>query len=510
MVKRALFALTVIALAMVTGLVVRGRSVDLGAAGAAPTVVVPARLASPTVADMARPGRSIPSVTASAPPVSESVSSISPVAMRLSPTVRATEVAATVAIAPIPCTVAATPAASAPVGSVGKLAFVQQGDIWVQNLPDGKPQRLTTGGRKSDVKWSTSGQWLAYRDGEALWVMSSSGRSSRQVTPNWDIQFAWSPVGDRIAVEGRDGLFTEDATGTKRFVIVPPTGSDLANVYGVAWSPAGDWLAYGRIDDFADASIQCGRCEHNTLWRAHPDGSGAIRLADAGRPSMYRFNAIGWSPDGAHIIVNTSIGASLDSDGTGIEAIPATGGAPTLRSGVMVAAEITDYAWAPDGQHLALVEGYGRSLTDNKAIYLHSLAGESIPLSDPGRVDLNPAWSPSAYGAPGLIAYSSAPVQAAFYMPDPTHLPPPRQIWLMSADGSHKCQLTDAPGSADTAPQWSTDGGYLLFARRTGDVEQLWLTDVTGTKPRLIVGEVSGTPGTYLDHLYDWWKGAHP
>src|SRR5512139_2453961 len=44
---------------------------------------------------------------------------------------------------------------------VGRVAYVQGGDIWIKVLPDGKPQRLTTDGRNREPRWSPSGEWLA-------------------------------------------------------------------------------------------------------------------------------------------------------------------------------------------------------------------------------------------------------------------------------------------------------------------------------------------------------------
>jgi hypothetical protein len=40
---------------------------------------------------------------------------------------------------------------------LGKVAYVQGGDIWTKVLPDGEPQRLTNDGRSIAPKWSPSG-----------------------------------------------------------------------------------------------------------------------------------------------------------------------------------------------------------------------------------------------------------------------------------------------------------------------------------------------------------------
>jgi hypothetical protein len=67
-----------------------------------------------------------------------------------------------------------------PTLGLGKLAYVQGGDIWVKTLPDGEPQRLTADGRNREPRWSPSGQWLAFRKGDyQVWVMRADGSAAR-------------------------------------------------------------------------------------------------------------------------------------------------------------------------------------------------------------------------------------------------------------------------------------------------------------------------------------------
>ena len=54
--------------------------------------------------------------------------------------------------------------------NLGRLAYVQGGDIWVKTLPYGPPQRLTTDGRNKEPSWSPSGDWLAFRKERQLIV----------------------------------------------------------------------------------------------------------------------------------------------------------------------------------------------------------------------------------------------------------------------------------------------------------------------------------------------------
>jgi Tol biopolymer transport system component len=45
--------------------------------------------------------------------------------------------------------------------SLGMLAYVEEGDLWVKLLPGGRAQRLTTSGHTTAPGWSPSGRWLA-------------------------------------------------------------------------------------------------------------------------------------------------------------------------------------------------------------------------------------------------------------------------------------------------------------------------------------------------------------
>ena len=85
----------------------------------------------------------------------------------------------------------------------------------------------------------------------------------------------------------------------------------------------------------------------------------------------------------------------------------------------------------------------------------------------------------------------------------------------MKPDGTEKHRLTAEQGFDDERPEWSRDGGEILFARMAGDTPQLWLMRADGANPRRVVDSLSPSPGelgTYGYHewarLYDWWRHA--
>jgi len=50
-------------------------------------------------------------------------------------------------------------------GDLGKIAYVQGGDLWVKSLPDGAPLRIAAGA--THLRWSPSGSWLLVAKGRS-------------------------------------------------------------------------------------------------------------------------------------------------------------------------------------------------------------------------------------------------------------------------------------------------------------------------------------------------------
>ena len=135
-----------------------------------------------------------------------------------------------------------------PTPSLGKLAYVQGGDIWVKTLPDGEPQRLTTDGRNREPRWSPSGQWLAFRKGEhQVWLMSADGNDARSLNEDAAVgPFAWVPVSDRLAYVASGEMRAINADGTDPATLVPQSlpDRDPGQVGHIIWAPDGSCIAY--------------------------------------------------------------------------------------------------------------------------------------------------------------------------------------------------------------------------------------------------------------------------
>jgi Tol biopolymer transport system component len=69
---------------------------------------------------------------------------------------------------------------------LGKVVYVQDGNLWVKVLPDGKPHQLTDDGTNSYPRWSSSGEWLSSTHGSIggggeIRVMHTDGTSTRRL-----------------------------------------------------------------------------------------------------------------------------------------------------------------------------------------------------------------------------------------------------------------------------------------------------------------------------------------
>jgi Tol biopolymer transport system component len=428
---------------------------------------------------------------------------------------------------------------SVPAG-LGKLAYVLDGTIWVKDLPNGTPQRITS--QASSPRWSPSGQWLTFRSGKTLGVMRADGSDARLFT-NAD-QLVWSPVADRLAyttfgAETAGGvpagtLVVENADGSQRKAVAHwSSASDWD--FGV-WEPA--WSADGTSMAYVEQSGPAGPSPVDAgIWRVPADGSSPpTEVFRAPNPTQEGVGVIGWTRDGAIVFCPLSWlpsdrypEESVSSDGVPLREVrPDTGQvidfAPTVPT-VLLQPELRSFA--PTGDLLAITDGAGHETWTSKQVALLSTASASImSVTDRGIAAIEPSWSPDAQH----IAYSAAPDTGAVYftgdVADIKAAMAPRKIWLMDAYaggqyGATPRQLTSDPAYRDELPQWSADGTQILFARLDAqDHWSLWLMTSSGGVPREVVPEIGSPEIAWrvgydeqidvrgLPDWLDWWRGA--
>jgi DNA-binding CsgD family transcriptional regulator len=144
-----------------------------------------------------------------------------------------------------------------PPGPMGKLVYVDDGDIWTNQLPDGTPQRLTTDGRSFAPSWSPSGEWILFekpvtRGSAETYVIREDGTDLRRILALPWGKATWSPVDDRLAYIEAERLVVEDADGGNRVMLVDRPPQERFTVSTLRWSPDGQWLAYALQQAMAD------------------------------------------------------------------------------------------------------------------------------------------------------------------------------------------------------------------------------------------------------------------
>ncbi|MCL5997127.1 MAG: hypothetical protein M1546_13880 [Chloroflexi bacterium] len=92
------------------------------------------------------------------------------------------------------------PATSAPGSqpSLGRLAYVRNGDIWIMDADHIEPRRLTTDGHHTEPQWSPSGQAIAFRKDGAVWVQRMDTGQTVRVDEDEEagaVMAAWAPLG---------------------------------------------------------------------------------------------------------------------------------------------------------------------------------------------------------------------------------------------------------------------------------------------------------------------------
>ena len=402
---------------------------------------------------------------------------------------------------------------STPTPSLGKLAYVQGGDIWVKTLPDGEPQRVTTDGRNSTPRWSPSGEWLAFHKDVQVWLIRADGSDLHPIDKRGPVSvFAWSSVEDRLACIAGSGILRLEvinADGTDLATLIPLSICAAGILGRIAWSPDGRWIAYGWREELT----------YQGLWKISADGEERSELYASGVPEKGDAILAGWLLDNQHILFwqGDILSASMLADGVALYSLPAGGGEPTkLVDTVLVHDDFV--APAPQGDRLAVTTGGYRATWTNKRIAVVEVdGGEPTWLTDESVAAFSPAWSPDGIH----LAYVAMPDEGDLVGGEDARLGMmERRIWVINAQGEPQLQqLTDDPAYRDERPLWSADGSHVLFARMDAEGgASLWLIPAAGGEPQRVVDELTPLPGpasgwfgyyghVEWDQLFDWWRG---
>lgn len=199
--------------------------------------------------------------------------------------------------------------------------------VYISQVDTGESTPLAGAENGNYPAWSPNGQWIAFNQGEDLYLLSPSGGEPRLVREN-AYMASWAPSSQRLVFnQPSDGsILTTDLSGRNEIVV-----AEHGN--GPAWSPNGLWIAYELDGDLWKVRVD---------WRGMPLGN-PIQMTNQpaweGRPS--------WSVDSRTIVFHK--GFDRDTD---LWTIPTAGGQAIWLTG---APNFADYDpnYSNNGRYVA-------------------------------------------------------------------------------------------------------------------------------------------------------------
>ena len=366
--------------------------------------------------------------------------------------------------------------------------------VWVRDMPEGKPEQLTTG-PANDVSpvWSPDGTRIAFvrmdqGQGECV-VMQASGAGDEQKFPGCGAPgdetqpfpaLSWMRDGQSLVVVQQ--IKQQPAAlaalslkgGSIQPISHPPAGKEDSTP---AVSPDGSAIAFVRSTGPEGADI----------FLCDPTGANPRQLTFDDRP----IRGLAWTRDGQDLVY-----AGQRVGGLRLWRLPAYGGSP---KDLIIAGRQAQYvAIAPAG---------------NRLVYTVSPEVSSI-----WRVTLgDPSEKPDEH----VIVRSPGRESGARYSPDGKKIADISdqtgndEIWISDADGGNRVQVTSMKGPDLARIRWSPDSKTLIFDAQGQQGTDLYTVPAeAGGKPvRVQLGALNGSwshdgKSIYFQAHDHVWKSA--
>jgi len=391
-------------------------------------------------------------------------------------------------------------AAGQAAASLGAIVYVQKDGLWLRQLSAGMPRLLMRGVDIVKPRFSPSGKWVSCFHGSRLHVLSLAGDQAHVLgcaMDEDDPDAQWSPAGDAVALETKDGIDIFSAENQWGGAIHRIALAGLPLLFSLD----------GQEIVFADSKEIPGKHGDQDSRRLGRICRLSLQNAQAPRQVLIAENWIypipaAWNPRRGEIYFwqDQDFSGSVRADGLELAAISDKGG-PAHSLGITTLVFNDMLALSPVQDQLLACDGSDRNTWEQKRIALVNLQTQSKRyLSGKSMAAATPCWSPVG----DRIVYAAALAGHTSGGEDARVLMARRRLWIVDLQPeSAPTLLTHDPRYRDEAPIWSADGTHILFGRISPDGRKsLWIMTTSGAN----LQQVTGTLPIYDGHVGASWR----